>query len=165
MHYIEQIPELHPILRNPDHLDIKTVEGKVMLRAFVASMMAYQPAWVTFLYRVRAVFVRLLGMKQEGIPKPPIMRPEDVPMSPGLPATFFTVCAAKEDAYWFAQINDTHLNAALGVVVEPLAHTNRFYVVTVVHYNTWQGPLYFNVIRPFHHLVVGRMARAGVSAG
>jgi len=35
-------------------------------------------------------------------------------------------------------------------------------VVTVVRYHAWNGPVYFNMIRPFHHLVVGRMAAAGV---
>ena len=36
--------------------------------------------------------------------------------------------------------------------------------LTVVHYKHWTGPVYFNVIRPFHHLVVRQMARAGTKA-
>ncbi|MGE6761631.1 DUF2867 domain-containing protein [Corallococcus interemptor] len=32
------------------------------------------------------------------------------------------------------------------------------------HYRNWAGPVYFNVIRPFHHLVVARMARHGALA-
>jgi hypothetical protein len=157
-----QITELQPIFHDADHIDVKTVEGRVSLRVFIASMMAYQPEWVTFLYRIRAVFVRLLGMKQEGIPKARRIEPADVPMLPGQRAAFFKVRAAKEDTYWVVEIKDTHLNAVLGVVVEPLPTSNRFRVFTVVHYHTWQGPVYFNVIRPFHHLVVGGMARAGV---
>src|SRR2546425_5121666 len=35
------------------------------MREFIAAMMSYQPGWVTFLYRIRAVFVRFLGMRQE----------------------------------------------------------------------------------------------------
>ncbi|MEV4094105.1 DUF2867 domain-containing protein [Streptosporangium saharense] len=35
------------------------------------------------------------------------------------------------------------------------------YVAVVVHYHRWTGPVYFTVIRPFHHLV----ARAGVRGG
>jgi hypothetical protein len=164
MGYVHQIAELQPVLRNASHIDIKTVESDVSLRQFIAQMMTYQPGWVTFLYRVRAVFVRLLGMRQEGIPQPIKLRPEDVPMSPDLPAAFFKVRMAKEEAYWVAEVKDAHLNAALCVVVEPLNGKKRFHVVTVVHYNTWQGPLYFNVIRPFHHLVVGKMAQAGAAA-
>ncbi|MBC7815075.1 MAG: DUF2867 domain-containing protein, partial [Burkholderiales bacterium] len=60
---------------------------------------------------------------------------------------------------------DSHLSAMLGVAVEPLSgDQKRFHVVTVVYYHNWAGPLYFNVIRPFHHLVVSSMARAGVRA-
>jgi hypothetical protein len=163
MNFIEQITELQPILQDAHHIDVKTVEGEVSLRHFVAAMLGYQPNWVTALYRIRGGFVRLLGMRQEGIPKPLHLQPQEVPMSPGQPAVFFKVLMAKEDNYWVAQVKDTHLDAALGVVVEPLAHTHkRFHMVTLVHYNTWQGPVYFNVIRPFHHLVVGQMARAGV---
>jgi hypothetical protein len=35
-------------------------------------------------------------------------------------------------------------------------------IKVVVHYKHWTGPVYFNLIRPFHHLVVSRMARAGL---
>lgn len=164
MQYLHQIVELQSILQNADHIDVKTVEGDVSLRNFIARMMSYQPEWITFLFRIRGVFVRVLGMKQEGIPKPLTMRPEDVPMISGEGVGFFKVTLAKEDAYWFALVKDPHLNAALGVVVEPLPNTKRFHVVTIVHYNTWQGPVYFNVIRPFHHVVVGSMAKAGVKA-
>jgi hypothetical protein len=47
------------------------------------------------------------------------------------------------------------------VVVEPLTMGNRFLVVTIVHYRHWTGPVYFNVIRPFHHIVVWQMMKAG----
>jgi hypothetical protein len=47
-------------------------------------------------------------------------------------------------------------------VAEPVANgLIRYYIVTIVHYLHWTGPVYFNLIRPFHHLVVARMARAG----
>lgn len=37
------------------------------------------------------------------------------------------------------------------------------HVVTVVHYRNWKGPLYFNLIRPFHHLVLGGMTTYAAS--
>lgn len=62
-----------------------------------------------------------------------------------------------------AEVIDDHLTAHLGVASEPLAGgMTRFHVLTIVHYHNWAGPVYFNVIRPFHHLVVGGMAQAGV---
>src|SRR5207253_647776 len=102
---------------------------------------------------------RFLGMRQEAIPQSPSFRTETIPMLPGERASFFTVETALEDQYWVATADDSHLKAALGVVVEPLQDgLKRFHVITVVHYHNWAGPVYFNVIRPFHHLVVGGMA-------
>lgn len=64
-----------------------------------------------------------------------------------------------------AEAKDKHLDGLLGVVLEPLPDQQQklFHVLTVVYYRNWAGPVYFNVIRPFHHLVVGSMAIAGVS--
>ncbi|MCP3139144.1 DUF6463 family protein [Pyxidicoccus xibeiensis] len=159
------LPEvLRPFTEGADHVDVKTVESEASLRAFLAGLLSYQPAWVTALYGVRAVFVRLLGMRQHGMPGPLRSRPEDIPMAQGSAASFFTVRHAEEEHVWVASAADTHLEALLAVVVEPgEGSRRRFHVVTVVHYRKWTGPVYFNVIRPFHHLVVGAMARAAAS--
>jgi hypothetical protein len=97
----------------------------------------------------------------------PDLKPEDISFTTDETVTFFIVRCAKEDTYWFSETpKDKHLKAYFGVVAEPLDNkTKRFYVITVVHYHHWTGPVYFNLIRPFHHLVVSRMARAGVKIG
>lgn len=156
------LPEvLRPFARGADHVDVKTVESEASLRAFLAGLLSYQPAWVTALYGVRRVFVRMLGMRQPGIPRSQHLRPEDIPMTPGSAASFFTVRHAEEERVWVVAATDSHLEATLAVVMEPSDGTrNRFHVVTLVHYRNWAGPVYFNVIRPFHHLVVGGMARS-----
>ena len=157
-------PEFAALFENADHVDVKVVEGTVSLREFLASMFAYQPGWVTLLYRVRTVFVRLLGMKQEKMPSARRVTPAQIPMTPGERLSFFTTRAARDGSFWFGDVRDQHLDAALGVVVEPgTGASKRFHVVTIVHYNNWAGSVYFNVIRPFHHLVVGRMAQAGIA--
>lgn len=162
--YIRHIPELAPLLEHADHIDVKTVTGTVDMRTFLASMLGYRPGWVTLLYYVRAVFVRLLGMRQRRIPSASQLKPEEVPMQVGARAAFFTLRMVEEERYWIAGVEDTHLTALLGVVIEPLPGQSqrRFHVLTVVHYRNWTGPVYFQVIRPFHHLVVGSMARAGI---
>jgi hypothetical protein len=157
-----RIPELAPLLTDADHVDVKVVEGEVTLREFLAGLAGYQPGWVTALYGVRRGFVRLLGMRQERIPHAIRLRPAQVPMQPGAKFLFFTVCLAREDRYWAAAAEDRHLRAVLAVVAAPPGGgRTRYYVVTIVHYHHWTGPVYFNVIRPFHHLVVAGMARAG----
>ncbi|VAW38743.1 hypothetical protein MNBD_CHLOROFLEXI01-3150 [hydrothermal vent metagenome] len=156
------VPNLATLAETADHIDVKTISGDVGLRQFIASMFSYQPAWMTFLYGVRYFFVRLLGMKQEGVPKGAIVQPEDISFVAGDPATFFTVQMAEENKYWFAAATESHLIAHLGVVVTPSSGQNRFHVMTLVHYRRWTGPVYFNVIRPFHHIVVRQMMKAGV---
>jgi hypothetical protein len=165
--YIRRLPELAVLLEHADHIDVKTVMGSVDLRTFLANMLSYQPGWMTTLFGVRAIFVRFLGMRQHGIPRRKYRRyltPENMPMQEGQSAVFFKVRMAKEEQYWIAEVKDKHLNAILGVVVEPQPGQpqRRFHVLTVVYYRNWAGPVYFNVIRPFHHLVVGSMAVAGV---
>ena len=89
--------------------------------------------------------------------------PADVPWQPGEAAYFFKVIATAPEQYWFAEAAEAHLTAKLGVVAEPLTTVRqRFHVVTVLHYNKWTGVVYFNVIRPFHHLVVRSMMKAAV---
>ncbi|WNG43620.1 DUF2867 domain-containing protein [Archangium minus] len=161
------LPEvLRPFAKGADHVDVKMVESEASLRAFLAGLLSYQPAWVTALYGVRGVFVRMLGLRQLGVPKARHLRPEDIPMTPGSAAAFFTVRHAEEEHVWVVAATDSHLEATLAVVMEPTSGTQkRFHVVTLVHYRHWTGPVYFNVIRPFHHLVVGGMARSAARGG
>ncbi len=161
--FIRQVLELVPLLAGADHIDVKTAIGEMTMREYIAAMMAYQPVWVTLLYGLRAVFVRFLGVRQERIPRARSMKPGDVPMKPGDKLAFFHVLMAEDERFWVAEADDRHLNGALCVVVEPLqGNQKRFHVATVVHYHNWAGPVYFNVIRPFHHIVVGSMVRAGL---
>jgi len=134
------------------------------MRTFLAGMFSYSPDWLIWLYYVRAGFVRLLGMRQGRIQATFSLRPEKVPMQEGKKVAFFTIRMVEEERYWIAAAEDTHLEALLGIIIEPLPGTSQrhFHVLTIVHYRNWAGPVYFQVIQPFHHLVVGGMARAGV---
>jgi hypothetical protein len=92
-----------------------------------------------------------------GIPTAPRWTPEEVPVQAGQRASFFTVRKAVDGAVWAAEVEERHLRAHLCVV----AQGEQYRVVTIVHYKHWTGRLYFNAIRPFHHLVVSGMAHAG----
>jgi hypothetical protein len=126
------------------------------------------PGWMRFLYRVRWVFVRLLGASQDGVPASVFVAPEDVAFAKGEDASIFTVAEAREGSYWLGEATDKMVTGYLGVIVEPLeSGANRFHIVTMVKFRHWTGPIYFTVISPFHHLVVACMARvaAGGEAG
>ena len=156
-------PELNPLLTGANHVDVKCTEADVTLREFVSGVLGWQPGWIRMLFRVRVVFARLLRLRDPEIPTAPrLLRPEELPFSPGAKAWFFTVVGAAEDRYIVLEAADTHLTGYLAVVAEPLVHgRTRFHNITIVKYHRWTGPLYFNVIRPFHHLVVRSMVNAG----
>jgi hypothetical protein len=113
------------------------------------------------------VVVVLLGLVKHERPESlPSLTAGEVSMTPGDRVTFFIVRKAVEDVYWVSETpEDTHLAAYFGVMVEkPSQYRSRFHVFTTVRYLRWTGPVYFNLIRPFHHLVVSRMMKHGVDA-
>ena len=161
--YLQSLAEVTQFTDHADALDIKRVETDIPLREFAVGFLGYQPAWITFLYRVRQAIVPLLGLKHEGMPHATTLSPNELPMQAGEHFGFFKVASAEEDHHWFASADDDHLTAYLGIVQEPLSgNHHRFYIVTAVHYRNWAGPGYYNLIRPFHHLVVYSMIRAAL---
>ena len=162
---LPHIEEIQPYLKNANHVDVKTVDGSVNLRQFIASMMSHQPWWLVLLYRIRAVVARILGLeKQMKVDGPIRIAPEDISFEPGGSAHFFIVRKASEDKYLIAETpEDKHLRAYIAILLEALdSEITRFHVLTIVFYKHWTGPVYFNLIRPFHHLVVRQMINAGV---
>lgn len=159
-------PELEKYFGNSDYLDIKSIKTRTRLRPFIAGFLAYHPWWISMLYLVRELLVRILGLEKHHKPEDRlILSPQTIPFTPGGQALFFSVRSAREETYWVAQTPpDKHLTAFLGVVAEPMeAGWTRFHVLTAIHYQHWTGPVYFNLIRPFHHLVVWRMMKAGAA--
>ena len=128
-------------------------------------MLSYYPWWIVLLYRIREFFVNILGLvKHEKPSELPSIKPEELSFIPGESASFFIVRNAKENIYWVSETpEDKHLKAYFGIVTETLGNRlTKFYVFTSVKYTHWTGPVYFHLIRPFHHLVVSRMMKAGI---
>jgi hypothetical protein len=165
MEYLFKFKELEKYFENADFKDVKVFEGDTTLRRFIASMLSYYPWWVIQLYQIRKVLVKILGLvKHEEPVEYPNLQPEDVSFTPGENVTFFKVQCGEEEQFWISETpDDKHLKAYFGVVKEPVINNvSRFYVFTTVYYKHWTGPVYFNLIRPFHHLVVSRMAKNGL---
>ena len=168
MVHLPDLNELNPYLAHADVVDVKQFDGETTLRRFIAAMLSYYPWWLVALYRIREALVRLLGLVRHEEPDTlPALSAQDVSFTPGAQNSFFTDRGGREVRYWIAETpDDRHLRAYFGVVREPLTETvSRFHVITTVYYKHWTGPVYFNLIRPFHHLVVARMARHGLSHG
>lgn len=159
-------PRFRNFFQDMDHADIKTITADVSLRQFIAGMLTYHPWWMAMLYRLREILVSLLGLVKHGLPdRPAMQRADAISFTPGDKALFFIVRKAEEDRYWVAETPpDKHLMAYFGVVAQRLNNgMTRFRVFTTVRYLHWTGPVYFNLIRPFHHLVVARMVKAGTA--
>lgn len=158
-------PILSKLAENADHVDYKVFEGQADLRNFVAALLGYSPAWLRFLYRVRGWLAKVLRLDH---PKPDgggPLKPEDVPMTHGAQVGPWTVVGTEAETLWAAKITDSHLDAVLADVCQAGGTGFKHYLVTIVHYKHWTGPLYFNLIRPFHHLVVWAMGSKAAKAG
>jgi uncharacterized protein DUF2867 len=162
MRIVDTIPELADTLSGADHIDVKTAESEASLREFVAGALSSRSAWARALFRARAVLARMLRLREPDVAPAGTLRPEDLSFTPGDKISFFTVAAAAEDRYVVLEAADNHLTGWLVIATSPSgARRARFEVATVVTYHRRTGPLYFNLIRPFHHLMVSGMTRAG----
>jgi hypothetical protein len=161
MDYLDRIKEIKALCENADYIGVKSVEAACGLERFLIRMFTYRPALIRCLYRLRAPLVRLLGFRQEPMPAMEEWIPAEFPMLPCGQIWFFTVQRVKQDHFWIVGCpRDRHLDADLAVVARPLeGNRNRFYLITVVRYKHWTGPVYFNLIRLFNLFLVNRMAR------
>lgn len=71
-HYFASIPELAPLFENSDYTDIKSINTPKTLREFLPGFIYHAPQWLCFIYKIRAVFIRFLGMRQENVDLTPI---------------------------------------------------------------------------------------------
>ena len=162
---INDMEPLAELVRQADRVHVKTFACGKSLRECLAAMLSYMPGWMRMLYRVRGVFVRLLGNRQEEVPRQHDLGPRDVSFTPGDPAAFFTVAAGEEERFWAAEARDRMISGFLAVAMEPGEQgINRFHLLTMAKYHHFTGRIYFNIINPFHHFVVFCMARRAVRA-
>lgn len=161
---IAAIPEFAAIVNGADSIHVISVDCRKSLREFLSAILSYMPGWMRFLYRVRWVFVRLLGARQDGVPASLFVAPQDIPFAQGEEASIFTVIEAREGSFWLGKATDNMITGYLGVIAEPLeTGANRFHIVTGAKFLHWTGSIYFAIIKPFHNLVVACMAREGAA--
>lgn len=140
---IDSIPEESDVLNgfgSVDYVDTYAISVKTSLSAEEVSrelMSHAMPCWVRFLYRVRNLFVRVLGL-------------EAVNRNEGAESVF-TLIAQNEHEVIMGK-DDTHLNFRGAILLDRESDTLSF--ITLVHFNNWRGRLYFLPVKPFHKLIV-----------
>jgi hypothetical protein len=154
-------PELTSLFADQHYREVKTIDTETSLEEFLTRMFCYSPRWLDLLFFLRSGLARLMGLQQGNRAR---LSPAATSVSfvPGEKVSFFTVRMTRENVYWFGKSpEDKHLSAILGVVAEQVADRKRqIHVITLIHYKNRQGPLYFRLITPFHHLIVNSMMRA-----
>lgn len=148
-----------PFAEGADYVEFKEIESENSLREFVAGMFGWSPGWMKALYSARYPLARMLNLETARVPR---RRSAAVGFEPGDAIGSFTVRAGDPERYLVVGADDSHLSGYLTVEVVPTAR-RRFRVGTIVHFHNRVGPAYFALIKPFHHLVIRGMLKAGAA--
>ena len=112
----------------------------------MAAFWTTSPAWLKFLFRLRDLLVRPFGLKTgEG----PSREKLEEALNNGESCGFMSVAERTADETIVA-LDDKHLVAYMSIYIEG----GEVFASTVVKYHNKLGVVYFNLIRPFHILVV-----------
>ncbi len=160
-----RIEAIVPQAAGADHIDVKSAVGNATLRECVSRMLSYKPGWYRGLFALRGRLAGLLGLRHDGLCDDLTITAENLGFAPGDQALFFTVTAAREEEFWAAEASDKHLRAWIAVFFDEFPHgARRYHAATCVVYENALGPVYFNLIRPFHHLIAAVMLHHAVKA-
>ncbi|XXJ21629.1 DUF2867 domain-containing protein [Desulfovibrio caledoniensis] len=152
---IQRLPGMDGLLDGADHVDVHAMDGTGSVCGVAAGILSYRPGWMAFLWRVRVWLLRVLGQGDRAVPVRQRWTAETLPRTAGEKVGFFSVVRSDGETHWIVEGRESHLEAAMAVCATCLPNgRKRFHVVTVVRYHNLAGRVYFNVIRPFHHLVV-----------
>ncbi|WP_371405508.1 DUF2867 domain-containing protein [Kribbella sp. NBC_00662] len=154
---LHELDDLIPVV---DEIDVKTARGDVTLREFTAGALSHSPLWVKGLFAIRIAVAMVLRLETATVPDSRRLRPETVSFTPGEKDAFFTVVRGEEDHYLLLKVSDNHLIGYLAIITDN-ERPATFKVVTLVQFLRPAGRFYYNLIRPFHHLVLLSMCRAG----
>lgn len=158
--------EIERFTKSAHHLDAVSAYASLSLRECISNALSWQPTWLKILFLARGGLARLMRLEHPSSRPSRPLEPEEISFHPGDRLAFFTVSAGKEDAFLVLTAEDTHLVGHLIIEVDPTdtGTERRFRVITAVHYRRWTGLLYFNIIRPFHHIIMHRMIAAASRA-
>ncbi|WP_319759302.1 DUF2867 domain-containing protein [Maridesulfovibrio sp.] len=155
---LNSIPQLQKICANADHVYSVKFKSRRNMEDFLIRLMSYKPGWLTLLYKVRGVLARIMGFKHNEFMDHGL-KVSDYNFKRGGQVDFFNSVGFEADKFWLGAVEDTHLTGYIGVVLESAENgIHLYHVFTIVHYTHWTGPVYFNLIKPFSHLVVYCMA-------
>ncbi len=156
----EQDPWIETVSQGADYRDWKSVYGRVPLDFFVANVLKYWPVWFQS-FRVPQVIIASVFSMRLG----PRGRSVAVPMTQGDHVAPFKVVSAQSDSHWIGKAEDKNLVAHVVILASKQDMRTRFDVGTFITFRRLFGRLYFQMVRPFHHLVLSTAMAAAVRNG
>lgn len=161
------VPETSRVLvdsgtRKPDYIDSFSValplRENLSVDYLSAKVFLSTPAWFAALIALRNLLVSAFGLKTGfgGAPSEPA---RDVRFELGARDCYFTLIDRTDDELVMGE-GDRHLDFRVSTKKKYSPEgVTVFELTTVVWYNNWLGPIYFNVVKPFHRLLIRRMAQ------
>lgn len=144
-----------------EYIEKKVFKINATLREVISGVIFYHPWWLKVLYKVRGILAKILKLKHENT-KLQVKKPEEISFKSGDFISFFMVIKAKEEKYWVATApDDKHLKVLFCIKQKnDIGNLKEFHLLTIVKYLHWTGPVYFNMIKPFHQLILYMMLRS-----
>ena len=130
--------------------------GRIPPEKLMAAFWTTMPGWLAFLFKLRNLLVRPFGLKTETDSNREALKEA---LENGEGYGMMTVVAKTADEM-VVSLDDKHLKAYLSVYAE----AREIHLSTLVRYHNRLGFFYFNLIRPFHTLVVKSTFRRIIKA-
>ncbi|KIX11765.1 DUF2867 domain-containing protein [Dethiosulfatarculus sandiegensis] len=148
----------HELKSEVDHLDTKYVTTGLSMAGVVAEMFSYKPGWYKGLYIARGWLARILGLEHSPDNNARITE-DQVPEKPGQVfeslGENWKAHKIEPGRFWSMAHEAEHLTAWVFVQkCNKNSGVNEYAVSTLVKYKNPVGRFYFNLIKPFHHLIV-----------
>jgi hypothetical protein len=137
-----------------DYSDIFSVQTKKQnldIEEVITAFFSTTPKWIDYLFELRHNIVALLGLKTNSN----TIIEFNYPLQAGEKIGFFEIFEVSETEIILGE-NDTHLDFRVLVRIEK---ENQISVETLVEFKNFFGKTYFQIIKPFHKLIVASMLK------
>lgn len=121
---------------------------------FQIAFWTHPTKWVDILFKIRNALVRVVGLNGGKF------NDEEIKtcIKENKNHKLFSV-ACKSENETVLKLTDKHLNAHLSAYITEKNNCKTVNLITIVHFHNRLGYFYFNIIRPFHNIVVKGMMK------
>jgi hypothetical protein len=121
------------------------------------------PVWVRLLFWLRDILVKPLGLKGSDRTDHSTFKKNFTRMVKTSGSYKMINILAKSDNETVIQLTDKHLTAELSCCAENITDEYmKIKIITLVHYHNVSGKIYFNIIKPFHIIILKTVLKRSV---